>query len=115
MIANRAFAPVEPQNVIQDMVDRIVLRFNPHMIILFGSHARGDAGPDSDVDLLVVLPISGSQRAKAAEIDAALADRDLPLDLVVATPEYVARKRNIVGTIIYPAFHEGRILHERTV
>ncbi|HOF86504.1 MAG TPA: nucleotidyltransferase domain-containing protein [Armatimonadota bacterium] len=38
------------------MVERIVEQFHPLRITLFGSRARGDAGPDSDVDLLVVLP-----------------------------------------------------------
>ncbi len=46
------------------MVRRIVHRFRPERIILFGSHARGDAGPDSDVDLLVVM--SRRPRAQSA-------------------------------------------------
>jgi hypothetical protein len=44
---------------IHRMVKRIVKKFHPQQIILFGSHARGEAGPDSDVDLLVVLPVHG--------------------------------------------------------
>ena len=46
--------PVQP--VIRRMVRRLVKQFDPDQIILFGSHARGDAGPDSDIDLLVVMP-----------------------------------------------------------
>jgi len=42
------------QERIEEMVRRIVRRFAPEKIILFGSHARGTAGPDSDVDLLIV-------------------------------------------------------------
>jgi predicted nucleotidyltransferase len=53
---------------IDRMVKRIVRKFHPEKIILFGSHARGDAGPDSDVDLLVVLPVEGSKREKRIEI-----------------------------------------------
>jgi len=49
---------------IQKMVERIVAQFRPEKVILFGSQARGDAGPDSDVDLLVVMPVQGSKRAK---------------------------------------------------
>jgi len=44
------------------MVERIVARFSPEKIILFGAHARGGAGPDSDVDLLLVMKVEGSLR-----------------------------------------------------
>jgi len=44
---------------IHAMVRRIVRQFRPERVILFGSHARGEAGPDSDVDLLVVMPVHG--------------------------------------------------------
>jgi predicted nucleotidyltransferase len=47
---------------IDAMVRRIVQRFDPEKVILFGSHARGTAGPDSDVDLLVVMTVRGSKR-----------------------------------------------------
>jgi len=53
------------RNRIQEMVDRIVREFGPDRIILFGSHARGEGGPDSDVDLLVVMPVKGSRRRKS--------------------------------------------------
>jgi len=98
---------------IQEMVRRIVERFQPERIVLFGSHARGAAGPDSDVDLLVVMKVLGSKRKQAIEIDMALADMGLPKDVVVVTPEEVERYRDIVGTIIRPALREGRVLYER--
>ena len=50
------------QEKIQEMVRRIAARFEPDRIVLFGSHARGDAGPDSDVDLLVIKAVAGSIR-----------------------------------------------------
>ena len=55
--------------MIDEIVNRIVRGFRPEKIILFGSHARGTAGPDSDVDLLVVMNVEGSKRQKAKEID----------------------------------------------
>lgn len=99
---------------IDEMVRRIVEGFDPEQIILFGSRARRTAGADSDVDLLVVMPVSGSKREKRIEIGVALHDLGVPLDIVVATPEEVARRRNIVGTIIGPALREGRILYDRS-
>lgn len=98
---------------IQQMVHRIVERFDPEKIILFGSHARGTAGPDSDVDLLIVMRVIGSRREKATEIDRILSDRDVPLDLIVITPEQFERDRNLIGTLVRPAVREGKILYER--
>ena len=60
------------QKQIRRIVNRIVRQFHQERIILFGSHARGDAGPDSDVDLLVVMSVDGSRREKAIEIGVAL-------------------------------------------
>ncbi len=98
---------------IDEMVRRIVERFQPEKIILFGSHATGDAGPDSDVDLLIVMDVDGSRREKAVEIDMALAGMGVPKDVVIVTAEEVERRRDIVGTIIYPAVREGKVLYER--
>src|SRR5437016_5482399 len=65
---------------IHQMVRVIVRQFHPDKIILFGSHARGEAGPDSDIDLLVVMPIRGSIRDKRIEIGAALSKFGIPID-----------------------------------
>ena len=73
--------------MIREMVNRIVEHFDPERIILFGSSARGDAGPDSDVDLLVVMPIQDSKREKQLEIRALLRGIRLAKDIVVTRPE----------------------------
>jgi predicted nucleotidyltransferase len=83
-------------------------------VVLFGSYARGTAGPDSDVDLLVVMPVMGSKTDKMIEIRVALSGMGLSKDIVVATPEDVKKYRDIIGTVLYPAFREGKILYERT-
>jgi len=94
------------------MIHRIVEQFHPRQIILFGSHARGTAAHDSDVDLLVVMDVKGSKRQLATQIDLALADRDLPLDLLVVTPEEVSTYKDIVGHILYPVTREGKVLYD---
>lgn len=104
---------VDPEQTITEAVRRIVERFSPEQIILFGSYARGTAGPDSDADFLVVMPVTGSKRRKAVEIDLALAEIGMPKDIIVVTPEEVERYRNVVGTIIYPALREGKVLYDR--
>nr|VFK19323.1 MAG: Nucleotidyltransferase domain-containing protein [Candidatus Kentron sp. LFY] len=96
---------------LDDMIYRIVDGFHPDRIILFGSHARGEEVSDSDIDLLVVMPVNGSRRRLAVEIGAALADVPVPKDIVVTTPEDFAWRKDVTGTVEYPAAHEGRILY----
>ena len=98
---------------IRRMVKRIVERFDPDKIILFGSHARGDAGPDSDVDLLVVMPLEGSRREKQLAVRVALPVSRVPVDVVVTRPEDFAWRKNVVGTIERPAAREGKVLYVR--
>jgi len=100
-------------SVVRHIVERIAARFRPQRIILFGSHARGEETPDSDVDLLVVMEVRGSCRRKANEIDLALADRTVPMDLIVLTPQQFERQKDVVGTIAHEASREGRVLYDR--
>ncbi len=100
-------------DIIDEMVRRIVSGFDPEQIVLFGSHARGDADADSDVDLLVVMRVDGSKRKAATAIDLALWGIEAPADILVVTPEEIERYRDAVGAIIYPALREGKILYER--
>ena len=105
--------PVVAAKEIQRMVRQIVSRFHPERIILFGSHARGDAGPDSDVDLLVVMPFLGSKLEKQLEIRLALNEIHIPKDIVVTTPEDFQWRKEIPGTIERPAAREGKVLYAR--
>lgn len=98
---------------IQRMVSLIVKEFEPEQVILFGSHARGEGGSDSDVDLLVVLPVEGSKRKKAIEIGVALHDVRVPKDIIVTTPEEFKWRKEIPGTIERPAVMEGKVLYAK--
>ncbi|HLE27544.1 MAG TPA: nucleotidyltransferase domain-containing protein [Anaerolineales bacterium] len=104
--------PITPR-LIDKMARRLARRFKPDQIILFGSHARGTAGPDSDVDLLVVTPVVGRKREVQIAMRVALHDFLVPFDIIVATPEEVKRRRNLPGTIIRPALREGKVLYVR--
>ena len=95
------------------MVRRLVWQFDPEQIILFGSHARGTAGPDSDVDFLVVMPVKGSKREKQIEMRIALHDIPVANDIIVVTPDDVVRDRNLAGALIRPALIEGKVLYAR--
>jgi predicted nucleotidyltransferase len=99
---------------IRKMVNRIVKRFHPEHIILFGSHARGDAEPDSDVDFLVIMPFRGSRREKRIQIGVALSEFGVPVDIVLSTPQEAEERKGIPGTIERPALLEGKVLYERS-
>lgn len=103
------------QEKIREMVRRLVAGFHPEKIILFGSYARGTAGPDSDVDLLVVKRLTSSKRQERLAMRLALRGLGLAKDVLVVTPEEVEVYKNIVGTIIYPALREGKVLYERAI
>jgi uncharacterized protein len=105
----------EVEQTVKEMVRRIVARFEPDRIVLFGSHARGQAGPDSDVDLLVVMPVQGSKRAQQVRIRLELRGLGVAKDVVVVTPEEADRLKEIPGTIVRPAFREGKVVYERRV
>ena len=108
---------------LEEAVERIVAGFDPLKIVLFGSLARGEYRPESDVDLLVVIPDSGgsvsdkhdsSNHEVTVEILRALKDLPFPKDVVVTTPEEIDRRGNLVGTVLRPALREGKVLYERT-
>ena len=95
------------------MVERIVKRFAPERIILFGSHAAGNAGPDSDVDLLVVMTSKRSKAEQELDILKLLRSHRIPKDVIVTTPEDFAWRRKIPGTIERPAALGGRVLYAK--
>ena len=96
-----------------EAVRRNTRQFDPLRIILFGSWARGDARPDSDIDLLVVLPHVENKRRAAVEILRALNGLPLSKDVVVTTPEEIAARGNVIGDVLRPALREGRVVYER--
>jgi predicted nucleotidyltransferase len=95
------------------MVERIVAAFNPVKIVLFGSRARGDAKPDSDVDLLVVLDEMDSAHETGVAIGEVIADLPIPADIVPVTATQIERLGNIAGYIYRPALREGRTIYAR--
>ncbi len=99
--------------LLDEITRRIVAVSDPQQIILFGSQARGEAGRDSDLDILVVKDEVESLGAEAARIYRALAGLTTPVDVVVARSDYVQRHRDVVGTIVRPALREGRVLYDR--
>jgi len=110
----RQSAKPATRRLIDRMVRRIVAEFDPEQVILFGSHARGQARADSDVDLLVVMRYCGSSARARTAIRLALDDFPIAKDIVVATPEEFAWRCRVPGTVERPAALEGEVLHARS-
>lgn len=98
---------------ISTMVDRIVGRFGPSRVVLFGFQARGTSPEGSDVDLLVVMGNGTDRRRIAVEIRQLLGDLPVSKDIVVATPDEIASRGQVVGTVLHTALREGRVIYEK--
>lgn len=97
--------------VIRQLTDRIVERFHPEGVILFGSHARGTAHAYSDVDLLVVLPSCPDLRKATFDMEDAVRDLGVRTEVVVTTPELLHRRGDLIGNVFRPALREGIVLY----
>ena len=93
---------------------RIVTHFRPERIVVFGSQARGDATPDSDIDLLVVVENGRDRGPLLRSIRIALADVTVSKDIFVTTPGHAARYGDVIGTLVEPALREGVTIYARS-
>ncbi len=98
---------------LNEVIDRIARKFHPVRIILFGSWARGEATKDSDLDLLVVLTKVEHKRKAAIQIGNTLSNLPISKDIIVVTPEDLAKYGKIVGNILRPALEEGKVVYEQ--
>jgi hypothetical protein len=101
--------PVPP-----DLLDPVVAYFRPRRVILFGSAARGEAGPDSDIDLLVVVDddTPPEKLTIRAGIDSRMSYR-YPADVIPCRESTFQNKARIAGTLAYEAAHAGIVIYER--
>lgn len=107
-------APVPTEDVIREIVLRVVETANPQRIILFGSAARGTMGPDSDLDLLVIMPDGTHRRHTATQIYKSLRGIGIPKDIIVVTESDVAEYRDNPSLVLKPALTEGKELYAST-
>jgi predicted nucleotidyltransferase len=79
-------------------------------VILFGSHARGNPRPGSDLDLLVVEPELSSRPDEFVRLREALGAMGVPIDLIVVSAEHAQRWGSVQGTLMHEALRDGRVL-----
>jgi uncharacterized protein len=96
---------------LDELVHRIVDAVHPVRIVLFGSAARGEMGPDSDLDVLVIVPDGTHRRNTMADLYEALYGLGVPKDIVVATESDIRGYRDAPGLIYKTALRDGRELY----
>lgn len=97
---------------IRDKVQLIVRKYRPDKVILFGSYAKGDVGPASDVDLLVIIDTEESTWDLAVEISLTL-KHSFPMDIIVRTPKEIARRLEFGDFFVRDIVEHGKVLYER--
>ena len=104
--------------LLQRMTTALVEAADPEQVILFGSHARGEAGPDSDVDLIVVEaePFGPERnvRLEEARLRRALPSFDVSVDILVFSRDDVDYWRDSLNHVLARALREGKVLYERS-
>ena len=96
------------QAAIDELVQQIVALAHPLRVILFGSAARGDMGPDSDIDLLVVVPDGTHRRRTAQKLYRDIRNAGVPFDVVVATSLDIEKHKDNIGLVYRSALREGK-------
>jgi predicted nucleotidyltransferase len=99
------------EDILTETVRRIVNSVQPKKIVLFGSAVRGEMGPDSDIDLLIVIPSGGHRRKTAQTIYRNLIGVGFAADIIVVTEEDIEQFRDHIGMVIRPALEEGKVLY----
>jgi predicted nucleotidyltransferase len=104
------------EKLLQEMTNLIVGEVKPRKIILFGSHARGTARADSDLDFIVVedgpFDAQRSRRAEMTRLRSILFDYFIPMDFLVFTQQEIEEWKDVKNHVVFHAVREGRTLYE---
>ncbi len=104
---------LDERTTLEKMTRTIVDRFRPERLVLFGSRARGDNGPGSDFDLLMIAPSDRPRLGRSVPVFAALAGSGVSKDIVWWTPEEVEEWRGVKSHFINTALSEGVTLYDK--
>src|SRR4051812_5000905 len=101
-------------SLVQHVVEKIVKNFHPKRILVFGSYARGEIGPDSDLDILVEMESDKPPLERAVEVDSIFGLRNWPMDLLVYTPREFEQAENEFGSFISMIKDEAKVVYEHS-
>jgi len=99
------------QELIDEIVRRVLSVASPDRIILFGSAASGRMTQDSDIDLMVVEPGPLDDARESVRIRSAIGSIGFPCDVVVLDTGYFERTKHVIGGIAFPANRYGRVVY----
>ena len=105
-------APSLGADTLDEIVRLLVDSAHPSKVILFGSYARGTQTPDSDLDLAVILPKVASRFDEMVRLRRALGPIPMAIDVLVYSEEDVRKRGGFLGTALYEALQNGRILYD---
>jgi uncharacterized protein len=100
------------EQVLKEIVQRIVAAAQPSRVILFGSYGRGDADTGSDLDIMVVKPKVDNRYEEMIHLHKAVGHIGSGVDLLVYSEAEYRRRSRVPGTVLYWARKEGRALYE---
>jgi predicted nucleotidyltransferase len=99
--------------LLADITRRIVERFQPYQVVLFGSYAYGRPDLDSDVDLLVIMDTNESMAQRIRRVMEVAKVRFLPMDVIVRTPEEMAERLAMGDFFLAEILDKGKVLYHR--
>jgi hypothetical protein len=105
---------IEREPVLGEIVRRLVEAYSPVRIYLFGSKARGDAGPDSDYDLLVVIPDDAPEHLRSSGVGyAAIGAVGVSKDILVCTEGFFQGRSRVKASLPATVLREGKLLYAK--
>ena len=112
-MTERVRVPEVTEDLLEEIVQRIVRVVDPEKFILFGSRARGESRVHSDLDVLVIMESTEPRCQRSIPLFGALSDIMIPMDILVYTPEEVREWSNVRQAFPTTAVREGKVLYER--
>jgi predicted nucleotidyltransferase len=98
---------------IQEIIEKIAQNFFPEKIILFGSYADGNPGPDSDMDLMIIMDTDLPKYKRATPIRLLFNPTPCPMDILVYTPEEIDNWNGVTNHIITEVMEKGQVVYEK--
>jgi predicted nucleotidyltransferase len=98
---------------VKKSVDRIKTLYKPEKIFVFGSYASGRITADSDIDFFIIKKTTKARRERQREVSRILADRQIPVDILVFTPSETEKRRKIGDPFILDILNSGKLVYAK--